>query len=478
MWRVTLTSLRAKKLRLITTALAVMLGVAFMAGTLVLTDTLGRTFDGLLANANQGTDAYVRSSNEVTDGLISVRPRITASLAQTISHVPGVAGAAGYVEGYAQIVGKDGKVLGNPAQGAPTIGASWTTVPELNPYHVVEGTPPSAPTDVVIDKHTADDGDLHVGDQITILSKSNPEVFTITGIAKFGTADSMGGVQASLFASDTAQRLLSEPGQVDAIRVLAADGTTQAELTDRIAPTLPKGTEVLTGDAITKEQQADTRKQMGFITTFLMVFADIAILVGAFIIANTFSIIVAQRSREMALLRAIGASRKQVLRSVLAEAAVVGLFASVARPLRRSRRCRRHQGPLRCDWLRDPRRSGRRHHQDGRHGAHDGHRCHGRLGLAPRSSWIEGRAGRGHAGTGRRGGPQLEAADRFRPRHHGCRRCRSGGRPRWRRRHARAPRRPRCVRRHRGARSAAGPSGRTRDRRSAPPAGHHGLTGP
>ena len=238
----------------------------------------------------------------MTNDVTTVRPRITASLAQTVSHVPGVAGAAGYVEGYAQIVGKDGKVLGNPAQGAPTIGASWTTVPELNPYHLVEGSAPSLPTDVVIDKHTADDGDLHVGDQITILSKSNPEVFTITGIAKFGTADSMGGVQASLFASDTAQRLLSQPGQVDAIRVLAADGTTQAELTDRIAPTLPKGTEVLTGDAITKEQQADTRKQMGFITTFLMVFADIAILVGAFIIANTFSIIVAQRSREMALL--------------------------------------------------------------------------------------------------------------------------------------------------------------------------------
>ncbi len=329
MWRVTLTSLRAKKLRLITTALAVMLGVAFMAGTLVLTDTLGRTFDGLLANANQGTDAYVRSSNAVTDGLISVRPRITASLAETISHVPGVTGAAGYVEGYAQVVGKDGKVLGNPSQGAPTIGASWTTVPELNPYHVVEGTPPSAPTDVVIDKHTADDGDLHVGDQITILSKSTPEVFTIAGIAKFGTADSMGGTQASLFASDTAQRLLAEPGQVDAIRVLAANGTSQAELADRITPTLPSGTEVLTGAEITKEQQADTRKQMGFITTFLMVFADIAILVGAFIIANTFSIIVAQRSREMALLRAVGASRKQVLRSVLAEAAVVGLFASV-----------------------------------------------------------------------------------------------------------------------------------------------------
>ena len=329
MWKVTFTSLRAKKLRLITTALAVMLGVAFMAGTLVLTDTLGKTFDGLLADANQGTDAYVRSSNEVTNELTSVRPRIDASLAQTISRVPGVAGVAGYVEGYAQIVGKDGKVLGNPAQGAPTLGASWTTIPELNPYHVVEGTAPRAPTDVVIDKHTADDGDLHVGDQVTILSKSNPEVFTIVGIAKFGTADSMGGAQASLFASDTAQRLLSEPGQVDAIRVLAADGTNQAQLVSSIDPSLPAGTEVITGDAITKEQQADTRQQMGFITTFLMVFADIAILVGAFIISNTFSIIVAQRSREMALLRAIGASRKQVLRSVLAEAAFVGLVASV-----------------------------------------------------------------------------------------------------------------------------------------------------
>ena len=329
MWKVTLTSLRAKKLRLITTALAVMLGVAFMAGTLVLTDTLGRTFDGLLANANQGTDAYVRSSNEVADGVIVARPRIPASLAQTVAQVPGVAGAAAYVEGYAQIVGKDGKVLGNPGQGAPTIGASWTTIPELNPYHVVEGAAPSAPNDVVIDKHTADTGKFHVRDQVTILTKSAPEVFTITGIAKFDAADSMGGTQANLFTSGTAQRLLSAPGQVDAIRVLAADGTPQAELVSRISPTLPKGVEALTGAQITKEQQTDTKKQMGFVTTFLMVFADIAILVGAFIIANTFSIIVAQRSREMALLRAIGASRKQVRRSVLAEATVVGLVASV-----------------------------------------------------------------------------------------------------------------------------------------------------
>ncbi|HTH05300.1 MAG TPA: FtsX-like permease family protein, partial [Ilumatobacteraceae bacterium] len=292
-------------------------------------DTLGRTFDGLLANANQGTDAYVRSSNEVADGVIVARPRIPASLAQTVAQVPGVAGAAAYVEGYAQIVGKDGKVLGNPGQGAPTIGASWTTIPELNPYHVVEGAAPSAPNDVVIDKHTADTGKFHVRDQVTILTKSAPEVFTITGIAKFDAADSMGGTQANLFTSGTAQRLLSAPGQVDAIRVLAADGTPQAELVSRISPTLPKDVEVLTGAQITKEQQTDTKKQMDFVTTFLMVFADIAILVGAFIIANTFSIIVAQRSREMALLRAIGASRKQVRRSVLAEATVVGLVASV-----------------------------------------------------------------------------------------------------------------------------------------------------
>ena len=385
MWRVTLTSLRAKKLRLITTALAVMLGVAFMAGTLVLTDTLGQDVRRPSRQRQPGHRRLRTVVNEVTNDVTTVRPRIAASLVQTISHVPGVAGAAGYVEGYAQIVGKDGKVLGNPAQGAPTIGASWTTIPELNPYHVVEGTPPSAPTDVVIDKHTADDGDLHVGDQITILSKSNPEVFTITGIAKFGTADSMGGTQASLFASDTAQRLLSEPGQVDAIRVLAADGTSQAELTDRIAPTLPTGTEVLTGDAITKEQQADTRKQHGLLhdvpdgvrrhrdprgcvhhLEHLLDHRRPAL-------AGDGS--AAGDRREPQAGAAVGARRSCRRRS----------RRLGARPVRRSRRRRRHQGPLRCDGLRDPRRPGRRHHQDGRHGAHDG------IGVTVGSAWLPAR---------------------------------------------------------------------------------------
>ena len=182
---------------------------------------------------------------------------------------------------------------------------------------------------------------------------------------------------------------------------------------------MPSGTEVLTGDAITKEQQADTRKQMGFITTFLMVFADIAMLVGAFIICNTFSIIVAQRSREMALLRAIGASRKQVLRSVLAEAAVVGLFASVVGLFAGLGVAAGIKGLFGAIGFEIPGGPVVVTTKTVVMALVTGIGRHGRLGLAPRSSWIEGRAGRGHARTGRRGGPRLEATDRLRPRHHG-----------------------------------------------------------
>ena len=330
MLHLTLRELAAKKLRLLTTAIAVMLGVAFMAGTLVLTATISKTFDGLFADGYAGTDAYVRGTSEIDAEFGAQRPRLDASIIDTIKQVDGVAAAEGKVSGYAQLVDDSGEPVGDPGQGAPTFGESWSTVTELNPYRIAEGRAPSRPDEVVIDRHSAKTGNIHVGDATTVLTKRGAQQFTVSGIATFGDADSMGGASAVLFEPTTAQDLVAEPGQIDGVAVVAADGVSQQQVNDSIAKVLPAGAEVLTGDQITAETQGDVKDGMAFFNTFLMVFAVIALFVGAFIIFNTFSIIVAQRQKEMALLRALGASNRQVTRSVLVEATIVGFIASLA----------------------------------------------------------------------------------------------------------------------------------------------------
>ncbi|HTH06332.1 MAG TPA: ABC transporter permease, partial [Ilumatobacteraceae bacterium] len=330
MFRLTLKELGAKKLRLVTTAIAVMLGVAFMAGTLVLTATISRTFDGLFADGYAGTDSYVRATSDIDADFALQRPRLDAGLVDDITSIDGVAAAEGKVSGYAQLVDADGQPIGDPGKAAPTFGESWMTVPELNPYRVAEGRAPSAVNEIVIDRHSASTGDLHVGDEVTVLTKHGADPFTISGIATYDDADSMGGASTVLFESTTAQALVAEPGRIDAIAVVAEDGISQEELSARIDTVLPSDTEVLTGAEITAEMQGNVKDGLAFFNTFLMVFAVIALFVGAFIIFNTFSIIVAQRQKEMALLRALGASNRQVTRSVLAEATVVGLLSSLA----------------------------------------------------------------------------------------------------------------------------------------------------
>ena len=330
MLHLTLRELAAKKLRLLTTAVAVMLGVAFMAGTLVLTATISKTFDGLFADGYAGTDAYVRGTSELNPEFGGQRPRLDASIIDTIQHVDGVAAAEGTVSGYAQLVDSTGNPVGDPGQGAPTFGETWMTVAELNPYRIAVGHAPSRPDDIVIDRHSARTAGIHVGDLATVLTKTGSKQFTVSGIATFGDADSMGGASAVLFDAPTAEALVAEPGQVDGVAVVAADGVSQQQVDDSIAKVLPSGAEVLTGAQITAETQGDVKDGMAFFNTFLMVFAVIALFVGAFIIFNTFSIIVAQRSKEMALLRALGASNRQVTRSVLVEATIVGLLSSLA----------------------------------------------------------------------------------------------------------------------------------------------------
>lgn len=324
-------NLLAHKLRLLTTALAVTLGVALMAGTLVLTDTMRLTFNNLFADVYKGTDAVVRAKAafEGPQGTGEQRGRVNASLVPTVRAVRGVKYAEGSVFGYARIIGSDGTALGNPANGAPTFGTAWTDIAPLNPFTLVAGSPPRKPNEIVIDQKSANDGHLAVGDTATILVLGPPQRMRVSGIVRFGNADSAGGASSVLFTPAVAQRLLAQPGKYDTINIVADPGISQSEIVRRVGAVLPTGIEAVTGATVTKENQSQIQKGLSFFSTFLLIFSVVALLVGAFLMFNTFAITVAQRTRETGLLRALGASRRQVLGSVLAEALVVGVLASV-----------------------------------------------------------------------------------------------------------------------------------------------------
>jgi len=338
MWRITRKEIASHKLRFVLLALAVVLGVAFMSGTRVLTATINKSFDDLFADINRGTDAVVRAPAVLKSdfGGGGQRPPIPASVADLVRGVSGVAAAEGNVQlDYAQIVDKQHKAIGNPGQGAPSLGFGWNANPRLNPFHLVApGRPPSTGDEVVIDKHTADKAKLHLGDSVEILTQKPPKSYRIVGIAKFGTADSLLGASASLFTLPEVQRIADAPGQFDEVGVVAVSGVTQDQVKANIQTTLARrpdlNLEVLTGKELTKENQNNVHKAISFFSTALLIFALVALLVGMFIIYNTFSIVVAQRKREMALLRAIGASRRQVLGAVIGESVVVGVVASAA----------------------------------------------------------------------------------------------------------------------------------------------------
>jgi putative ABC transport system permease protein len=329
--KLTWKNLLAHRRRLASTFIAVVLGVAFLSGNLVLTDTITRTFDDLFADVNRGTDAVVRSSVKIEgDFGNDIRGRIPVSLLETVQSVDGVKAADPQVLGYGQIVGKDGNTLGDPGMGAPTFAGNWDTVPELNPFRIVDGRAPQQTNEIVIDKQSSDDGDLKLGDRTSVLTQQGPNSFTVVGIAKFGTADSPGGASFALMTLQAAEQYVSKPGEVDTISVVANQGISQQEIVQRIQRVLPSGTEAITGAQITKENQDSIQEGISMFFNFLIrPFAVIAILVSIFSIYNTFSIIVAQRTREMALLRALGAARGQVLASVIGEAFLIGVVASV-----------------------------------------------------------------------------------------------------------------------------------------------------
>ena len=328
MWRITLKHLAARKLRLFTTSFAVMLGVAFVAGSLVLSATISRAFDDLFANVYKDVSAVVRGPATVKDYQGQVEhPPIDATLLTTIRATPGAKAAFGDIQGYAQVIDKNAKPVGG--QGPPTFGGIWVSDSSVNPFQLSAGKAPANDNEVVIDKATATKTGYQPGDTIPVLTPSAPKTFRLSGIAKFGTSDSPGGASYVLFTEAAAQELIGEPGKFTEISVVGQQGVSQTELKARLAAALPDNVEVLTGAEITKETQSQIKEGLKFFSIFLLIFAGIALFVGSFIINNTFAILVAQRSKEMALLRAIGARRSQVLWSVIAEAFVVGIVASI-----------------------------------------------------------------------------------------------------------------------------------------------------
>ncbi|MCB0994896.1 MAG: FtsX-like permease family protein [Acidimicrobiales bacterium] len=329
MLSLTFRNLAAQRMRFVSTALAVLLGVAFMAGTLVFNDTVSATFDSVVADANRGVDAMVRAPSPVDLGFGQSGPRLDPAIADEVRGVSGVDQVDVHLFGYAQLVGPDGEPVGDLGQ-SPVFGVNWVDDTGLNPYELVEGTAPSA-GEVVIDRRMARETGFGPGDLVTVLSPSAPREFTVSGVATFVGEDSAAGATSVLFDTATAIELLSPDGGVDAIVVTAQDGLEQTELAERIAARLagaPGDVEVVTGAQVVEEDQAAFAEMLGPFTVFMLVFAFVAMFVGAFIINNTFSITVAQRTRELAMLRAIGAGRSQVLRSVLAEAVTIGVVAS------------------------------------------------------------------------------------------------------------------------------------------------------
>ncbi len=328
MVRAVLKGVLAHKLRLFLTAMAVVLGVSFVAGTFVLTDTINKTFDTLFDEISAGTDVSVRAASGFGEDAPpeTLRDTVPGSVLDVVRRVPGVQAADGTVGGYAQFIDEEGKAV--TTTGAPTLGFNWTD-PGLSPLTLRSGREPQRAGEVVVDAVTAKDHDFALGDKVKVLFRGPTEDFTVVGITGFGEADNLAGATLAIFDEITAQRVFGKVGRFDSIEAKAVEGVSSLELRDRVRGAVPAGVEVVTSQQVADESADSVQQALGFFSTALLVFAGISLFVGGFIILNTFSILVAQRTRELALLRALGASRRQVLLSVIAEAFIVGLFASL-----------------------------------------------------------------------------------------------------------------------------------------------------
>ena len=332
MIRVALRGITGRKLRTVLTAFAIVLGVAMVSGTYVLTDTINKAFDAIFSESYAGTDAAVtgKAPDISFEGTTANAPPVAESVLERVRALDSVEAAAGSIadETATKIVNPDGKAINT--RGAPSFGIGLDpTQTQFNPLELVEGTWPASAEEVVIDAGTAEREDYAVGETIRIATLKPVRPFRVTGIARYGSVESLGTTTFAVFTIPAAQELLDRQGKFDMISVAAKSGVTPEQLVEDIRPVLPETAQVRTGVEQADEESSEISEFTSFFQYFLLSFAAVALFVGAFVIFNTMSITVAQRTRELATLRTIGASRGQLRRAVLLEAFVIGLIASL-----------------------------------------------------------------------------------------------------------------------------------------------------
>ena len=325
-----LKGLLTRKLRTVLTALAIVLGVAMISGTYVLTDSIDSAFDQIFTDVRQGSNVVIsgKSAFDLSEGSGVTQPTLDESLLGEVRELPGVGQAEGSVDSDStSLIGKDGKAL--VYGGAPNLGFAIADGDSpFNPLRLVDGAWPG-PDEVVIDSGVADKEDFGIGDEIGVQVEGPVERLRISGIVEFGSDLSIGGATLAGFDLPTAQRLFEKEGRLDEIAVAAKPGVSDQQLLSEIDPILPPDAQARTGLAQAQEDAAETNEFITFLQGFLLAFGGIALFVGSFVIANSLSITIAQRTREFATLRTLGASRRQVMFSIFVEALVVGVVASV-----------------------------------------------------------------------------------------------------------------------------------------------------
>jgi putative ABC transport system permease protein len=325
--RVALAGLLGRKLRTALTAIAIVLGVAMVSGTFVLTDSIDKAFNSIFTDVRQGSDLVItgKAATSLTNG--SAAPTLPASLLDKVRALPDVDAAEGVVDGEAHLIGHNGKsiVFG----GAPNLGFSIAGgKSRFNPLTLVAGDWPHG-NEVVIDRSTAKKKHFTVGDEIGVQSIGPIVHLRISGLVKFGTVSTIGGATLAGFDIPTAQRLFDKPNQFDEIPIATKSGVSSKSALAEVRKIIPPNSQVRTGAQQAAKDAKDTNSFVSFLRGFLLAFGGIALFVGSFVIANSLSITIAQRTRELATLRTLGASRRQVLRSIIIESLVVGTLASV-----------------------------------------------------------------------------------------------------------------------------------------------------
>ena len=330
MTRFALKGLLGRKLRTALTALAIVLGVAMISGTYVLTDSIDSAFDTIFTEVRKGSSAVItgKAAFDLSEGSGASAPAFDESVLETVRGVEGVAAAEGSVDSESTtLIGRDGKAVVNG--GAPNLGfAIADGESPFNPLALVEGDWPG-PNEVAIDTGTAEDENFEIGEVIGVQAEGAVERLTVSGFVRLNASISIGGATLAGFDLPTAQRLFKKEGKLDEIAVAASAGTSDQQLVANLNAVLPEGTQVRTGQTQAADDAAETNEFITFLQGFLLAFAGIALFVGSFVIANSLSITIAQRAREFATVRTLGGSRRQILGSIVIEALVVGVAASV-----------------------------------------------------------------------------------------------------------------------------------------------------